>query len=70
MIQVRQTGAFAKWVSALCDSRARAKILARIDRLTLGNFGDVEPVGSGVSELRVHYGPELPAYILFGAATR
>jgi len=64
MIEVRQTGAFAKWMNALRDPRARAKILARIDRLALGNPGDVEPVGSGVSELRVHYGPGYRVYFV------
>jgi len=64
MVEVRQTGAFAKWVSALRDQRARAKILARIDRLALGNLGDVEPVGSGVSELRIHYGPGYRVYFV------
>ena len=64
MVEVRQTGAFAKWMSALRDQRARAKILARIDRLALGNLGDVEPVGSGVSELRIHYGPGSRVYFV------
>jgi putative addiction module killer protein len=56
MIEVRQTARFSKWMAGLRDSRARAKIAARIDRLALGNQGDVAPVGEGVSELRIHYG--------------
>jgi len=46
----------------LKDERAKAKIAARIDRLTLGNAGDVSPVGKGASELRIHYGPGYRVY--------
>ena len=56
MIEVSKTTVFSEWVAKLRDTRARAKIAARIDRLALGNHDDVEPVGEGVSELRVHYG--------------
>ena len=49
-------------MSGLRDPRARAKIAVRIDRLALGNTGDVEPVGAGVSEMRVHYGPGYRVY--------
>lgn len=51
MIEVRQTDEFARWFEKLRDHQARARILARIRRLQLGNPGDVEPVGEGVSEL-------------------
>jgi len=62
MIEVRQTAIFEKWFKSLKDLKARSRILARIDRLQLGNFGDVEPVGEGVSELRFFYGPGYRIY--------
>lgn len=64
MIEVRQTVVFAKWLDRLKDRRGRARILARLDRLTLGNLGDVKPVGSGVSELRVAHGPGYRLYLV------
>ena len=57
MIEVLKTDRFAGWLDGLKDRRAAARILVRIDRLALGNPGDVKPVGSGVSELRIDYGP-------------
>ena len=57
MVEIRKTAAFSDWMANLRDHRARGKIVARIDRLALGNPGDVTPVGEGVSELRIHYGP-------------
>lgn len=56
-MEVRKTDAFVKWIDRLRDTRARARILVRIERLVAGNEGDSEPVGEGVSELRIHYGP-------------
>lgn len=64
MIEVRQTEAFRAWLETLRDRRAAAKIAARLARLDLGNFGDAEPVGEGVSELRIHYGPGYRAYFV------
>jgi putative addiction module killer protein len=64
MTEVRQTAEFAEWLRALSDIRAKAKIAARIDRLALGNPGDVAPVGEGVSELRIHYGPGYRVYFV------
>jgi putative addiction module killer protein len=64
MIDVRQTPVFSKWMTGLRDRRARAKIAARIDRLAFGNQGDVAPVGEGVSELRIHYGPGYRVYFV------
>ncbi|OGT18818.1 MAG: addiction module antitoxin RelB [Gammaproteobacteria bacterium RBG_16_57_12] len=56
MIEIRQTEIFAKWFSGLRDRNARTRIQIRIDRLQLGNPGDVKPVGEGVSELRIDCG--------------
>jgi putative addiction module killer protein len=64
MIEVRQTGAYAQWFDRLRDRKARARIDVRIRRLSLGNPGDVKPVGEGVSELRVDYGPGYRVYFL------
>lgn len=49
---------------ALRDGRAKAKIASRIDRLALGNAGDVTPVGEGISEMRIHYGPGYRVYFV------
>ncbi len=62
MIEIRKTEVFARWVDRLHDIRARARILARIERLAAGNPGDVRPVGEGVSELRIDYGPGYRVY--------
>ena len=53
---------FDKWLKKLRDDRAIACIHERIDRLASGNPGDVEPVGEGISELRIHYGPGYRVY--------
>lgn len=62
MIEVRKTEIFSKWIDSLRDTRARARIQARIERLAAGNPGDVEPVGEGVSELRIDLGPGYRVY--------
>ncbi|MDK9701730.1 MAG: type II toxin-antitoxin system RelE/ParE family toxin [Sulfuritalea sp.] len=62
MIEVRKTGLFARWLDGLGDLQARARVQARIERLVAGNPGDVEPVGEGVSELRINYGPGYRVY--------
>ena len=64
MIEIRQTKAFADWMTRLRDHRAKAKIAVRIDRLASGNPGDVKPIGQGISELRVDYGPGYRIYFL------
>jgi putative addiction module killer protein len=64
MIEVRQTEVFANWLTRLRDGRARARINARIRRLSLGNAGDVKPVGEGVSEMRIDYGPGYRVYFV------
>lgn len=67
-IQVRETEEFSAWMRDLRDPWARAKIAVRIDRMALGNPGDVAPVGDGVSEMRIHYGPGYRVY--FGRVGR
>jgi putative addiction module killer protein len=62
MIEIRKTETFAKWIDGLQDIRARAHILVRIERLAAGNPGDVKPVGEGVSEMRIDYGPGYRVY--------
>jgi putative addiction module killer protein len=62
--RISQTAVFARWFRDLRDPVARARIMVRIDRLALGNPGDVEPVGDGVSELRIHHGPGYRVYFL------
>ena len=62
MFEVQKTDEFDNWLSALADQRAVAKIVSRIERLGLGNAGDVKPVGKGVSEMRLTYGPGYRIY--------
>ncbi|MAM10349.1 MAG: addiction module antitoxin RelB [Rhizobiaceae bacterium] len=62
MFSVQQTDEFSKWIVGLRDRRAVRRILNRIDRLARGNPGDVKPVGEGVSELRIDYGPGYRVY--------
>ena len=64
MIEIRQTDVFSKWLRSLRDIQARARIQARIDRLESGNPGDAKPVGNGVSEMRIHYGPGYRVYFI------
>lgn len=64
MLEIRQTEVYARWIEELGDDRARARIEARIYRLSLGNPGDARPVGQGVSELRVDYGPGYRIYFV------
>ena len=64
MIEVRKTEHFAKWIDSLQDIRGRARIQARIERLAMGNPGDVKTVGEGVSEMRIDHGPGYRVYYL------
>ncbi len=60
--EVRKTEIFSLWIDGLRDIRARARVLARVERLIAGNPGDTKPVGEGVSELRIDYGPGYRVY--------
>jgi putative addiction module killer protein len=62
MVDIRKTDVFVQWLDGLSDIRARARVLARIERLASGNPGDVAPVGEGVSELRIDYGTGYRVY--------
>ena len=62
MIDMKKTDIFVQWLDELRDIRARARIQARIERLAAGNPGDVKPVGDGVLELRIDYGPGYRVY--------
>ena len=64
MIEIRQTTVYARWFRRLRDRQARVRIDIRIRRLSLGNPGDVRPVGEGVSEIRIHYGPGYRVYFV------
>ena len=64
LVEVRETDEYARWFRRLRDRRARARIDIRIRRLSLGNPGDVRPVGEGVSELRINYGPGYRVYFI------
>ena len=62
MLEIRKTDIFVQWLDDLRDIQGRARVQARIERLAAGNPGDVEPVGEGVSELRINYGPGYRVY--------
>ena len=62
MIEIRKTAEFAQWRDGLRDMKARARVQARLDRMAEGNPGDVKPVGEGVSELRIDFGPGYRVY--------
>ena len=62
MFELKQTETFRKWREQLKDEPARALIASRLDRLAYGHAGDAAPVGEGISELRIHYGPGFRIY--------
>ncbi len=64
MMEIRKTDVFAKWIDNLVDIPARARVLARIDRLAEGNPGDAKALGGGVAEMRIDYGPGYRVYYM------
>ena len=64
MVDVVRSSTFDRWLGKLKDRRAAARVLIRINRLAAGNPGDVRPVGGGISELRIDYGPGYRVYYL------
>ena len=64
MIEIRQTSEYEKWFASLKDRTARVRVDMRIRRLSLGNLGTVEPVGEGVSELKIDHGPGYRVYFV------
>ena len=64
MIEIRQTDEYGAWFERLRDKMAQTRVLIRIRRVSLGNFGDVKPVGEGVSELRIDYGAGYRVYFI------
>ena len=61
-MQLRKTHVYAKWINGLRDLQGRARILMRVERLADGHAGDVKPLGGGVWELRIHFGPGYRVY--------
>jgi len=64
MYTLVRSAIFDEWLAGLSDQRGKARILARLDSASLGNFGDCEPVGEGVSEMRIHFGPGYRIYFM------
>jgi len=64
MIEIRETEIYSQWFKSLRDRQAKARIDIRVRRLSMGNPGDVKPVGQGVSELRIDYGPGYRVYFI------
>jgi putative addiction module killer protein len=64
MVEIIKTATFDRWLRKVRDRQAKARIEMRIRRLGLGNPGDVEPVGEGVSEMRIDYGPGYRVYYM------
>jgi putative addiction module killer protein len=69
MFEIRKTETYAKWLDGLRDIHARARVQVRVERLSVGNPGDVRPVGEGVSELRIDYGPGYRVYFTMHGST-
>ena len=62
MYQIRRSETFTNWLDRLRDGKARARVLSRLTRVEGGNLGDTKPVGEGVSEFRIDYGPGYRVY--------
>lgn len=69
MITLVRSSVFADWLDGLSDQRGKARIVARLTSAEHGNFGDCAPVGEGVSEMRVHFGPGYRVYFVRHGAT-
>lgn len=69
MFTLVRSSVFSEWLSGLADRTGKARILARLTSAQHGNFGDCEPVGEGVSEMRIHYGPGYRIYFVRNGAT-
>jgi len=63
MVEIQQSATFMRWLRSLRDARG-ARIVARIDRMAAGNLGDAKPIGGGLSEIRIHYGPGYRVYFM------
>jgi putative addiction module killer protein len=61
-MEIRKTEVYARWIDRVRDIRARARILARVERLAMGDSGDFKPMGEGISELRINFGPGYRVY--------
>jgi putative addiction module killer protein len=64
MLELQESVEFTKWLRTLRDRAVKARIFTRLDRLREGNLGDVKPVGAGVSEMRISYGPGYRLYFV------
>jgi putative addiction module killer protein len=64
VLEVVQSATFVRWLSKLADRQARSRVLVRLKRLATNNAGDVKPVGQGVSEMRIDYGPGYRVYFM------
>jgi putative addiction module killer protein len=62
MFEIRKTETYARWLDGLRDIHARARVQVRVERPAAGNLGDVRPMGEGISEMRIDYGPGYRVY--------
>jgi putative addiction module killer protein len=63
MFEVRTTAIFDAWISSLRDKKGKSIVIRRVSAIELGHFGDIAPVGKGVSEMRIHFGPGYRVYL-------